>query len=90
MSNVGRIPNGEQNFCPEGAEVSEGEAFEGFDGIVAAPSKSVGQVNVERVQDVWTPVGEHFAAGFELGKIQLVSGFQPKVESVFSFGSVGC
>ena len=42
-------PRSEKNPSPEGAEASEaeGEAFEGLDGIVAALSKSVGQVNVE-------------------------------------------
>ena len=51
LSNVGVCPGGEQNPCPEGTEASEaeGEAFEDFDGIVVAHSKSVGQVNVECV-----------------------------------------
>ena len=76
LSNVGVRPCGEQNPCPEGGEVSEaeGEAFEGFDGVIAALSKSVGQANVECVQDVRPPVDEHFAAGFELQKIQTVAG----------------
>ena len=92
LSNVGVRADGEQNSCPEGTEVSEaeGEAFEGFDGVVAALSKSIGQVNVECVQDVWPPVGKHSAAGPELWKIQLVAGFQPEVEPVFGFGPVGC
>ena len=61
-------PGGEQNPCPEGSEASEaeGETFEGFNGVIAALSKSVGQANVECVQDVRPPVGEHFAAGLEL------------------------
>ena len=51
LSNVGVRADGEQNSCPEGTEVSEaeGEAFEGFNGVVAALSKSVGQVNVEYI-----------------------------------------
>ena len=62
MSNVGVSPRSEQNPCPEGGEVSEaeGEAFEGLDGVIATLSKSVGQANVECVQDVRPPVGEHF------------------------------
>ena len=51
LSNVGVRTRGKQNPGPEGAEASEteGETFEDFDGIVAAPSKSVGQVNVEYI-----------------------------------------
>ena len=49
LSNVGVRTRDKQNPSPEGAEASEaeGEAFEGFDGVAAALSKSVGQVNVE-------------------------------------------
>ena len=49
LSNVGVRTRGKQNPGPEGAAVSEAEddAFEGFDGIVAALSKSVRQANVE-------------------------------------------
>ena len=92
LSNVGVRADGEQNSCPEGTEVSEaeGEAFEGFNGVVAALSKSVGQVNVECVQDVWPPVSKHSAAGPELWEIQLVAGFQPEVEPVFGFGPGRC
>ena len=62
MSNVGVHPGGEENPCPESGKASEAEseAFEGFDGVIAALSKSVGQANVECVQDVRPPVGEHF------------------------------
>ena len=62
MSNVGVHPGGEQNPCPESGKASEAEseAFEGFDGVIATLSKSVGQANVECVQDVRPPVGEHF------------------------------
>ena len=64
MSNVGVCSDGEENPCPESGKASEaeGETFEGFNGIVAALSKPVGQVNVECVQDVRPPVGEHTAA----------------------------
>ena len=70
--------DGEQNSCPEGTEVSEaeGEAFEGFNGVVAALSKSVGQVNVECVQDVTLPVYQHFAAGLK-SHFRRCSGFPP-------------
>ena len=54
--------------------------FEGFNGVVAALSKTVGQANVECVQNVGTPINEHLAAGFKLWKIQVVAGFQPEVE----------
>ena len=76
LSNVGVLPGGEQNPCPKGREASEaeGETFEGLDGVIAALSKTVGQANVECVQDVRPPVDEHFAAGFELQKIQTVAG----------------
>ena len=49
LSNVGVRTRGKQNPNPEGVEASEaeGEAFEGFDGVVAALSKSVRQANVE-------------------------------------------
>lgn len=85
-------PRSEENPCPESVKVSEaeGEAFEGFNGVVAALSKSVGQVNVECVQDVWTPVDEHFPEGPGLWEIQLVAGVLPEVETVFGLGSVGC
>ena len=60
LSNVRVCPGSEQNSCPKGSEVSEaeGETFEGFDSIVAALSKTVGQANVKCVQDVRLPVGE--------------------------------
>ena len=81
MSNVGVLSGDEQDSCPEGSEASEAESetFEGFDGVIAALSKSVGQANVECVQDVGTPVGKHFAAGSELRKVQPVAGLQPEV-----------
>lgn len=43
----------------EGAETSEaeGETFEGFDGVTADLCKTVGQMNVECVQNVRPPVG---------------------------------
>ena len=65
LSNVGVCPRSEQNPCPKGREASEaeGEAFEGFNGVIAALSKTVGQANVECVQDVRPPVDEHFAEG---------------------------
>ena len=71
LSNVGVRHCCEENPCPEGTEVSEaeGEAFESLDGVVAALSKSVGQANVECVQDVGLPMCEHFAAGFKLWEI---------------------
>ena len=49
MSNVGVSPRSEQNPCPESGKASEaeGEAFERFDGVVAALRKTVGQANVE-------------------------------------------
>ena len=70
------LPGGEQNPCPESGKASEaeGEAFEGLDGVIAALSKTVGQANVECVQDVRPPVDEHFAAGLELREIQPVAG----------------
>ena len=87
MSNVEVRPCSKENPRPEGAKDSEaeGEAFEGFDGVIAAFSKTVGQANVECVQNVGTPVGEHFAAGFELLEIQPVAGFQPEVQPAFGF-----
>ena len=91
MSNVGVRPCSEENPSPEGTKDSEaeGEAFEGFDGVIAALSKSVGQAHVECVQNVGSPVGEHFAAGFELLEIQPVAGFQPEVQPAFGFAAVG-
>lgn len=46
---MGVRPSGKQNPCPESGEDSEaeGEAFERFDGVVAAIGKSVGQANIE-------------------------------------------
>ena len=81
LSNVGVCPGGEQNPCPESGKASEAEseAFEGFDGVIATLSKSVGQANVECVQDARPPVGEHFAAGLELRKVQPIAGLQPEV-----------
>ena len=91
MSNVGACPHSEQNSCPESSKVSEaeGETFEGFDNVVAALGKAVGQANVECVQDVGAPVGEHFAAELELREIQEVVGFQSETQTTFGFAAAG-
>lgn len=68
MSNVGVRISCEQNPGSKGSEVSEAEsnALQSFDSIVAALRKTVGQVNVESVQDVRSPVAEHLATVIKL------------------------
>ena len=91
MSNVGARISCEQNSGSKGSEVSKAEsnALQGFDSIVAALRKTVGQVNVESVQDVGSPVAEHLATGIKLRQIQTVAGIQPEIQFAVGFGTAG-
>ena len=79
LSNVGVRVEREQDSGSERDEVSEaeGDSLEGFNGVIAALGKTVGQVNVKCIQDVRFPVDEHSAAGIEFGETQSVAGVDP-------------
>ena len=70
---------GEEDSGPESVEVTEaeGDSLQGFDRVVAAFRKPVGQMKVEGIQDIRFPVYQHLATGFELGDFEPVAGIQP-------------
>ncbi len=83
MSNVGVRVQREQDSSSEGMEVveAEGHPLEGFNGVVAALGKAVGQVNVECVEYVGFPVEEHVSAFVELRQFQAIAGIQPAFQA---------
>ena len=90
LSNVGvsRIRS-LQSASTEVGEMTKakGNAPQGFDGIVAAFSKSIGIRAVKSVEDIGLPVFEHPSASREFVKRKTVAGIKPFREPFRSSGA---